>query len=68
MPEAVIRNFTIAAKEKNKDKFDFLCKDENLRKILRKSRKVIFMKLEIFLKAFTILYAPNLYFYMRKGK
>ncbi len=68
MPEAVIRKFTIAARMNDIEKYKSLCHDKNLRKILRRSYKIFFRKPEIFLKAFTILFLPDFYFYLRKEK
>ena len=39
--------------------------DTHVKKILRNSKKSFFKSPEIFLKAFLILYFPNIYYYFR---
>ena len=68
IPEAVIRRFTIAARKNDEGAYKSLCRDKNLRKILWRARKIFFNKPEIFLKALIILFAPGLYYLMRRKK
>ena len=66
MPEAAIRKFTILARMNDKDAYKSLHKDKEIRKILLRGLKNFFKKPEIFLKAFIILFIPDLYFMLRK--
>lgn len=66
MPEAVIRKFTIEARKNDREAYRNLCQDKKLREILKRSRKVLLKKPEIFLKSFAILLMPDLYFRLRK--
>lgn len=68
MPEAAVRKFTVAARMNDKEKYDFLCHDQNLREILTRTKKSFFKKPELFFKALMILYAPKLYYKFRKKK
>ncbi|MDY6400437.1 MAG: glycosyltransferase family 2 protein [Synergistales bacterium] len=68
MPEAVIRRFTIAAMKNDKGAYKSLCRDKILRGILFRTRKIFFKKPEVFFKALMILFAPGLYFLMRRKK
>lgn len=68
MPEAVIRRFTIAAMKNDKGAYKSLCRDKILRKILFRTRKIFFKKPEIFFKALIILFAPGLYYLIRREK
>ena len=66
LPEAVIRHFTILARADNKQEFNSRLKDEKIRSILKRTRKILFNKPEILFKALMLLYVPNLYFELRK--
>ncbi|MBQ7196642.1 MAG: glycosyltransferase family 2 protein [Synergistaceae bacterium] len=66
MPEVIIRRFTIAARMSDYEKYKSLCRDKNLRAVLKRSRKIIFSYPEIFFKAFAILYMPKLYYLIRR--
>ena len=68
IPEAVIRRFTIYSKANDHKNFDLLVKDQATRNILKNSRRVLFMQPEIYMKAFMILYMPELYFNLRKKR
>ena len=68
LPEAVIRKFTVCAMSGDKTGFFGLLKDQEVRKVLLSSRRVFFRKPEIFIKSITLMYAPNLYYLLRKGR
>ncbi len=68
MPEAVIRKFTVCAMSGDKAGFCCLLKDRDLRNVLLSSRRVFFRKPEIFMKSIILLYAPHLYYLLRKGR
>lgn len=68
MPEAVIRKFTVCARANDHEGFYLLLENNEIRKILLSSRKVFFMKPELFMKALVILFLPGLYFRMRRKK
>jgi glycosyltransferase involved in cell wall biosynthesis len=67
MPQAVIRRFTMYARTDDRAKFDALLSDRTMRKTLSASRKYFFQRPEICLKAFALLYFPNIYYYLRRG-
>ncbi|MBQ7219945.1 MAG: glycosyltransferase [Synergistaceae bacterium] len=68
MPEAVIRKFTVCAKDDDREGFDALLKDKRVREVLLSSRRVFFRKPELFMKALAVLYMPGLYFAARRTK
>lgn len=66
MPEAAIRSFTVCARAGDKEGFYALLKDANVRRSLLSSRRIFLRKPELFAKALAILYAPGLYFRLRR--
>ena len=68
MPELAVKSFTHCAKFNEPEEYKELLKDTELKKILMRSFKIIFIKPEIFLKALIILLAPGFYYSVRNGK
>ena len=66
MPEAVIRKFTIEARRNDSAAYEKLCGDEKIREVLRRSKKILFKKPELFFKSLMLLYVPKLYYFLRK--
>ena len=66
LPQAIIRSFTVCARAGDKEGFYALLKDSNVRRSLLSSRRMFFRKPELFAKALVILYAPSLYFRLRR--
>ena len=66
MPQAIIRSFTVCARAGDKEGFYALLKDGNVRRSLLSSRRILLKKPELFAKALAILYAPGLYFRLRR--
>lgn len=67
MPQAFIRQLTLCAKTNNRAEFDAILFDTATRKALSSSKKYFFQKPEVYLKAFALLYAPDLYYRLRRG-
>lgn len=68
LPQSLIRSFTVYAKFGDKKAFRSLLKDHDTRKTLLSSFRVLFRKPELFAKAIAILFAPSLYFWIRRDK
>ena len=67
MPEALIRRFTLCAKINDRAGFDSLLSDSATRKALSTSKNYFFQKPEVYLKAFALLYFPDIYYRLRRG-
>ena len=67
LPDAIIKFFTIYAKQHNQNKFNNLFKKRAVKKILCNALNLytLFKKLEIFFKALLISIAPKIYYWTR---
>ena len=67
LPQALIRRFTLCARTNDRAEYEALLNDSTTRKVLGASKKFLFQKPEVYLKAFALLHLPNLYYRMRCG-
>ena len=67
MPQALIRRLTLYAKTNNRAEFDALLANGAIRNTLRASKSFFFQQPEIYLKAFVLLYFPDIYYHSRGG-
>lgn len=65
LPEAIIKRFTVLAKNNDKKNFHALLRQQNVKNLLLNSRKSFFMNPEIFFKSIMILFFPGIYYYFR---
>lgn len=65
MPQALIRQFTLCAKTKDRAAFDELLSDNAIRKKLSESKKFLSQKPEVYGKAFALLHFPDIYYRLR---
>ena len=71
IPDAIIKQFKVYAKagdRKSYDRFRRILKHRKTRELLLSTVKMIFTMPEVFFKAVMVLYAPNLYYALRRGK
>lgn len=66
MPEALIRRFTLCARTNARAEFDRMLSDSATRKAIGMSKKIIFQKPEVYLKAFALLHFPDIYYCLRR--
>lgn len=69
MPGIVARMFKLCAMKNDRENYDLMLRDRNIRDILKRalSFHVLAKKTELFFKAFMILHMPGVYFMLRKG-
>ena len=67
LPQALIRRFTLCARTNDKVEYEALLSDSAIRRSLSSSGKFFFQKPEVYLKAFALLHAPDLYYRLRRG-
>ncbi len=65
VPQALIRRLTLCAKTNDRAGYNALLSDSNTRKTLSASKKYLFQRPEIYLKAFALLHFPGLYYRLR---
>lgn len=65
LPEAYIRNFTYAAKTRDRASFDKMLKDPEAIGAIKRARGALFRRPEVFLKAMALLLFPGLFYRLR---
>ena len=70
LPNAILKRYTEYARVQDKEKYSLLVKSlkhRKLRRLMLSSARFILVEPELFLKSATLIYAPNLYYKLRKG-
>ena len=71
LPNAILKRYTEYARVQDRAKYSLLVKTlkhKKIRALMLSSAKFIFREPELFLKSATLIYAPNLYYKLRKGR
>ena len=71
LPDVIVKHFTVCAAADDREQYLRLArnlKHKALRKILLSTARFIFSKPELFFKSLMLLYAPSLYYLLRRGK
>ena len=70
LPNAILKRYTEYASVQDKGKYDRLVrslKHRKLRRLMLSSARFLLVEPELFFKSATLIYAPNLYYKLRKG-
>ena len=66
MPQALIRRFTLCAKTGDRTAYEGLLSERATRNTLSASKEYLYQKPEVYMKAFALLYFPDIYYRLRR--